>query len=95
MESINNGIENSVELNEQELEEIAGGKKANQKVKATGNLNVRKGPSKDYAILGTVSAGTELEFLGELKKDKRGVVWYKVRYAGKAAWVSSKYSKIV
>ncbi|MBR2572076.1 MAG: SH3 domain-containing protein, partial [Clostridia bacterium] len=53
------------------------------------------GPSKDYAILGTVAAGTELEFLGELKKDKRGVVWYKVRYAGKAAWVSSKYSKIV
>jgi len=88
-------INKTVELNEEELEEVAGGKSAGQKIKATGNLNVRKGPSLDYIVLGTIATGKTLEFLGEVKKDKRGVAWYKVRYNGHTAWVSSKYSKIV
>lgn len=83
------------ELNLDQLDEVSGGKSAGQKIKATGDLNVRKGPSLDYAILGSIKKGSTLEFLGELKKDNRGVYWGKVRYNGHTGWVSSKYSKII
>ena len=83
------------ELNLEELEEVSGGKSANQKIKATGDLNVRKGPGLGYAILGAIKKGSTLEFLGEIKKDSRGVYWGKVNYKGSTGWVSSKYAKII
>ena len=86
--------ENMVELNPEELEEVSGGKGAGQKIKATGNVHVRKGPGLDYAEMGVINKGSTVEFLGEVKYDNRKVGWYKVRYKGKTGWISSKYSKI-
>ena len=64
-------------------------------VKATGNVNVRKGPGLDYADIDTMEKGDRATYLGETKKDNRGVAWYKVSYDGITGWVSSKYGKLV
>lgn len=90
----NNG--NMIELDLADLESVSGGKKSSdQKIKATGDLNVRTGPGLDYAIIGSIKKGSTLEFLGEVKKDGRGVYWGKVRYSGRDGWVSSKYAKLI
>ena len=65
------------------------------KVKATGDVNIRKGPGLDYKTVGSISSGSTAKYLFETKKDERGVKWYKVSYNGKTGWISSKYSKIV
>ena len=83
------------ELNLEELEDVSGGKSAGQKIKATGDLNVRKSPSINARILGSIKCGATLEFLGEVKKDNRGVYWGKVRFKGAVGWVSSKYAKLI
>ena len=83
------------ELNLEELEDVSGGKSAGQKIKATGDLNVRKGPGLGYDIMGSIKKGAKLEFLGEVKKDSRGVYWGKVVYKNKTGWVSSKYAKLI
>lgn len=86
---------NVEELELDALEEVSGGKDAGQKIKATGNAHIRKGPGLDYDSMGTIAAGKTLTFLGFVKKDGRGVAWYKVSFNGKTGWISSKYSKIV
>ena len=91
----NNENLNVTELNEESLEEVSGGKSAGQKVKATGDVYVRKGPDRDYAEIGLLYTGDKAPYLGDRKKDYRGVTWYKVSYKGKTGWVSSKYSKLV
>ncbi len=63
-------------------------------VKATGSVNLRKGPGLDYADIGTMHKGDKAAYLGETKKDERGVAWYKVSFDGKTGWVSSKYGKL-
>ena len=63
-------------------------------VYTTGNVNLRKGPGLIYDTMGSVPEGTELEYLGAVSTDERGVDWYKVEYKGKAAWISSKYSVV-
>ena len=83
------------EMNMNELEQVTGGKGANQKIKATGDVFVRKGPSLDAADIGMIKNGKTVPFLGEIRIDNRGVAWYKVNYNGKTGWVSSKFSKIV
>ena len=64
-------------------------------VKATGNVNLRKGPGLGYKDIGTLKKGKTAAFLGETKKDARGVKWFKVKLGGKTGWVSSKYAKII
>ena len=64
-------------------------------VKATGNVHLRKGAGLDYKAIGTVKKGNTATYLGETKKDSRGVKWFKVKYNGKTGWVSSKYAKII
>ena len=95
----NENIENlnAVELNEEVLEDVVGGKsnKGSGFVKTTGNVNIRKGPGLDYAIMGTLPPDVYLSYLGSTKKDDRGVKWYKVNYNGNVGWVSSRYSKLV
>ena len=94
----NESIENlnSVELNPEELENIAGGKSNGSGfVKTTGNVNIRKGPGLDYGTMGTVPEDVYLSYLGSTQKDDRGVKWYKVNYNGKVGWISSRYSKLV
>ena len=87
--------ENMLELDLESMEAIAGGRKTDQKIKATGDLNVRKGPGLGYDIMGSIKKGAKLEFLGEVKKDSRGVYWGKVVYKNKTGWVSSKYAKLI
>src|SRR4051812_20099588 len=55
----------------------------------TGNLNIRSGPSTNYAILGTVKKGTNLTITGNTGND-----WYNVSYNNKAGFVSSKYVQV-
>ena len=43
---------------------------------------------------GTMHTGETAKYLGETKKDERGVAWYKVSFNGKTGWVSSKYGKL-
>lgn len=83
------------ELDFEELESVSGGKRAGQKIKATGDVNVRKGAGLAYDSLGVIYKGDTLEFLGQIKADDRGVYWGKVRYKGQSGWVSSKYAKII
>ena len=64
-------------------------------VKATGNVNLRKGPGLGYASIATLKKGKTAAYLGEKKKDNRGVAWYKVSFGGKTGWISSKYGKLI
>ena len=86
---------NAVELDVEALEEVSGGKDAGQKIKATGNANVRKGPGLEYDSMGVLESGDKLTFLGIAKKDDRGVAWYKVSFYGKTGWISSRYAKVI
>lgn len=86
----NNGNLEALELNEDELEEVSGGK---GKIKATGNVYIRRGPGREYASMGSLDKGDTVTYLGASKKDYRGVTWYKVRVGGREGWVSSMYSK--
>ena len=89
----NESIENNevVELNEEELDEVAGGKGSGQYVKATGDVYIREKPDKNSGKKGLLHEGEKVAFKGESRNDDRGVPWYKVS----KGWVSSKYSKIV
>ena len=73
---------------------ILGGAAMAATVTFTGNSNVRSGPSINASSIGTVNSGTCLEYMYETSTDSRGVMWYKVLYNGRAAWVSSKYSYV-
>ena len=64
-------------------------------VKATGDLYLRKGPGLGYAETVVMKTGKTASYLGQSKKDNRGVAWYKVSFNGKTGWVSSRYSKLV
>ena len=88
--------ENIIELDDQELDEVAGGKKKKVYtiVKLTGSANIRKGPGLNFGIITALPSGSMLSYLKESKKDKRGVAWYKVNYNGNEAWVSSVYSTL-
>ncbi|MBR1560967.1 MAG: SH3 domain-containing protein [Clostridia bacterium] len=89
---MNENIENleALELNDDALEAVTGG---TGKIKATGNVNVRRGPGKQYDTIGYLDKGDLVTYLNSSKKDDRGVTWYKVRVGGREGWVSSKYSK--
>ena len=64
------------------------------KVTTTGSVNIRAGAGLDYKSVGNMGKGKTATYLGETKKDGRGVAWYKISYKGITGWVSSKYSKL-
>jgi len=64
------------------------------KVITTGSVNIRAGAGLNYKSIGNMGKGKTATYLGETKKDGRGVAWYKIKYNGKTGWVSSKYSKL-
>ncbi len=82
-----NGME-MMELTDDMLEEVVGGKK----VVATASVKVRKGPSLDFGVLGYLNKGDKLTYDGDSQRDERGVRWYRVKYQGGFGWVSSRYS---
>lgn len=52
-------------------------------------LNVRKGPSTNYSVAGTVKKGTQLKYISTCSNG-----WYKVEYKGSTRYISNKYSKL-
>ena len=54
-------------------------------VVATTTVNVRTGPGTQYRVVGTLTRGQSVDKLNA------SAGWTKIRYAGSAAWVSSRY----
>ena len=73
----NNEIKNAVELNEENLEEIAGGKSGSgRRVKAvSGDTYVRKHPDKDSEEYGVLYQGDSARYLEEKRWDDPDGVW--------------------
>ena len=64
-------------------------------VKATSHkVNLRDEPNLSGEDIGTMDKGETASYLGQKSTDSRGVIWYKVRFAGKTGWVSSRYTKL-
>lgn len=89
MTEMNINEQDMMELTEEMLEEIAGGKK----IIATGSVKIHSGPGLDFAVIGYLRKGDSLTYDGASQKDNRGVRWYRVKYQGSFGWVSSRYSK--
>lgn len=53
---------------------------------ATDSVNVRKGPSTDYDIIGGLKSGQEITVTGQAD-----TLWYEVRYGEDKAFISNKY----
>ena len=81
----------SIELEDAELEAVAGGKDI-LKVRK-GEVNVRSGPGKEYPVIAIMSRGDELLNLYEKKKDSEGKTWVKVRAVDQNGWVRSDMIK--
>lgn len=64
------------------------------RVIATGNVNIRKGPALHYEIVRTMAKDEKAAYLGDIQYDERGVMWYHVQYEGKTGWVSSTYAQL-
>lgn len=64
-------------------------------VKATSHkVNLRDYPSLSGKDIGTMDKGETATYLGEQSVDYRGVIWYKVRFAGKTGWISDRYTDL-
>ena len=82
---------NTVELSDSELEQVTGGK--SRYIEGdNGKSNVRTGPGLGYRSIGVLHVGEDAKYLGKTSTDDRGVVWYKIRFNGRDAWVSSRYT---
>ena len=60
---------------------------SNPFVTITRNMNVRRGPSTEYAIVGVASIGEEFEITG---KNATGN-WWRIEYEGQNAWIYAPY----
>lgn len=60
----------------------------------TGKSNVHTGPGLNYKIIGVLHVDESARYLNKTSVDGRGVVWYKISWDGRNAWVSSKYTCI-
>lgn len=75
----------SIELTDEELDEVAGGKKRCY-VKVS-EANIRSGPGKEYSSIWGMGKGDELIYLGEKQKDKHGKTWIKVKAVCVTGWI--------
>lgn len=61
-------------------------------VKVTGgSVNIRSGDSTGFSKLATLKKGAKYEYVAQSVSSG----WYAIRYEGKIAWISNKYSTIV
>ena len=82
---------NAVELNDAEMEAVSGGR--DRYIEGdNGKSNVRLGPGLNYKSIGVLHRGEDALYLNKTAVDERGVLWYKVRFGGRDAWVSSRYT---
>lgn len=86
--------EQIIPLTDEELAEVAGGRHSYIEGD-DGKSNVRTGPGLGYKSLGVLRRGDDARYLHETAVDERGVLWYKIRWNGHSAWVSSRYTKKV
>ena len=86
-ENIDNNI---VELDEEVLEQVAGGK--DYKIKVD-EANVRSGPGTNYGINGKLKKGKVVTYLNDKKKDKNGKTWVYVSDGKIYGWVRSDLLK--
>ena len=91
---MNENEEKIVALTEEELAEVTGGKHSYIEGD-DGKSYVRTGPGLGYKSLGVLHRGEYARYLHETSVDERGVVWYKIRWNGRDAWVSSMYTRKV
>lgn len=59
-------------------------------VEAFASTRIRSSYSTSSSEKGILPAGASAEYLGRKENDKRGVMWYKVKYHGITGWVSSR-----
>ena len=91
LEELEEGL--MIEMDEDDLEEVAGGKKHSYIV-GKNNTNIRKGPGLKYKSIGTMYAGDTLRYTHESARDERGVKWYKVELnGGRTGWVSKRNTR--
>lgn len=83
---------NFFELSDVELEDVTGGKTHTYITGDDGKSNVRTGPGLKYKSLGVLHVDESARYLHETSTDDRGVVWYKIKWNGREAWVSSRYT---
>ena len=93
-ENMNELNEKIVALTEEELAGVTGGKHSYIEGD-DGKSYIRTGPGLDYKSIDVLHRGEDARYLHETSVDERGVVWYKVRWNGRDAWVSSMYTKKV
>jgi len=91
---MNENIENvnAIELNDAELEAVSGGKTHTYITGDDGKSYVHTGPGLHYKRIGVLHIDETARFLGDTSTDDRGVVWYKIKWDGREAWVSSRYT---
>ena len=84
---------NFVELSQQELEEVFGGK--NQTVRA-GKVGapIHSGPGSEFAVIAKTTKDAIATYTGEMKFVK-GESWIHIAWNGKAGWILAKYVKTV
>ena len=92
MNEMNEMNNNFVELNDTELENVTGGKTHTYITGDNGKSYVHTGPGLDYKRIGVLHIDETARFLGDTSTDDRGVVWYKIKWDGREAWVSSRYT---
>ena len=87
-----------VELNDEQLEQVTGGRRK-PFVRATGNsVNVRSGPGTDYPVVARLGYLDMVPATGEVRKDKHGTWWAKVttpvnQNTYVTGWVCRKYAE--
>ena len=82
----------AIELTDEELSSVIGGKSHTYIEGDDGKSHIRLGPGLDYKAIGVLHIGEDARYLGETSIDDRGVLWYKIKWNGREAWVSSKYT---
>ena len=87
--------ERIIPLSDEELEAVTGGKRRTYIEGDDGKSHIRTGPGLGYKSIGVLHRDEDARFLGETDIDDRGVLWYKIRWNGREAWVSSRYTKKV
>ena len=82
----------AIELTDEELSSVTGGKSHTYIEGDNGKSFIRTGPGLDYKSIGVLHVDEDARFLGETRIDDRGVLWYKIKWNGREAWVSSRYT---
>ena len=93
-ENMNELNEKIIALTDEEMESVAGGRHSYIEGD-DGKSHIRTGPGLDYKSIGVLHRGEDAKYLGETSVDDRGVLWYKIRWNGRSAWVSSMYTRKV